>query len=290
MSPCKNEFHKAGQMVKRLLVGIAGTPSLPAKIECAIDIAKRHRAEISLVSVVDVDRLSRVGPVPLGAGAYAQNMRDSRIAKSHALDENAIGKFEEACRQADVPVRTIRREDQPLDVLAAVWRYHDLCLLGARGWFDYGVMPEPEDGLLNLIAKGVRPILTVSETPRTVRRVMIAFNGSLQSAKAMKRFIQMALWPDVKIHIVCVGEPETGESAAGLLEEAAAYCKMYGHDPSTEQADGDVQDALLGMAESAGADLIVLGSSYRKLLMRQRFGRNALGLIQRSDVPLFMSH
>jgi len=277
-------------MVKRLLVGIAGTPSLPAKIDCAIDIAKRHNAEISLVSVVDVDRLSRVGPVPIGAGAYAQNMRDNRIAKSHALDDNAIEKFEEACNQAGVTVRTIRREDQPLDALAAVWRYHDLCLLGARGWFDYGVMPEPENGLLNLIAKGVRPILTVSETPRPIRRAIIAYNGSLQSAKAMKRFVQMAMWSDMKIHIACVGETETGEPAARLLEEAAAYCKMYGHDPSTEQAEGDVQETLLGMVEDIGADIIVLGSSYRKLLLRQRFGRNALGLIKRSDVPLFMSH
>ena len=203
-------------MVKRVLVGIAGTPSLPAKIECAIDIAKRHNAELSLVSVVDVDRLSRVGPVPLGAGMYAQDMRKNRIAKSHALDEDAIEKFEAACKQAGVPVKTIRREDHPLDVLAAVWRYHDLCLLGARGWFDYGVMPEPENGLLDLIAKGVRPILTVSETPRQIRRAMIAYNGSLQSAKAMKRFLQMALWPDIKLHITCVGQPESGESAQSL--------------------------------------------------------------------------
>lgn len=277
-------------MVKRILVGVAGTPALPAKIAVSVGLAQEHKAEISAVSVVDVDRLSSLGPVPIGAAKYAQDLREQRIARSHKLDEMAIGKLEAACADADVPMRTIRAEGNPLEVLSSTWRYHDLCVLGVRGWFDYGVLPDAQDALLKLIAKGVRPILAVTDEAQPVRSAVIAYNGSPESAKAMKQFAQMSLWPGIEVQIVCVGSPKSDEPAETMLQEAADYCRLHGLKPSVVQMDGDVGDALLRAAVRAEAGVIVLGSSYRKILMRQRFGKNALRLIKTSAIPLFLSH
>jgi hypothetical protein len=36
--------------------------------------------------------------------------------------------------------------------------------------------------------------------------------------------------------------------------------------------------------------VIVLGSSYRRVLLSQRFGRNAINLIRAAELPLFLSH
>lgn len=277
-------------MIKRLLVGVAGTPAMPAKIRHTIDLAKLHGAEISVLSVVDVDRLSYLGPVPLGAGKYAQDMRKGRIARSHSLDENAIATFEAACEEAGVPVRVVRQESDPLEAVTSDWRYHDLCVLGARGWFDHGVVEDPQDALLKLIAGGVRPVLAVTDEIRPMRKALIAYNGSLESAKTMKQFLQMALWPDMEIHIVCVGKPKGGEDAKTLLEQAAAYCRLYGYEPALDHIEGEARDVLLSTAKTTEADVIVMGSSYRKMLMLKRFGKNALGLIKSSEVPLFLSH
>lgn len=277
-------------MIKRLLVGVAGTPALESKIAAGIGLARTHGAEISALSVVDVDRLSALGPVPLGAAKYAQDLRNQRIARSHKLDELAVGKLETACSEASVTLNVIRKEGDPLDVLAAAWRYHDLCVLGVRGWFDYGVVPDAQNALLKLIAKGVRPILAVTDEARPVRKALIAYNGSPESAKAMKQFAQMALWPAIDVHIVCVGAAKSEETPETVLEEAANYCRLYGLNPSVAQMDGDVGDALLRAAVRVGADVIVMGSSYRKILMRQRFGKNALRLIKTSGIPLFLSH
>lgn len=277
-------------MIKRLLVGVAGTPALPAKIRCTVDLAKLHGAEISILSVVDVERLSSLGPVPLGAGKYAQDMRKGRIARSHSLDETAIATFEAACEEAGVPVRVVRQETDPLEAVTSTWRYHDLCVLGARGWFDHAVVADPHDALLTLIAGGVRPVLAVTEEIRPMRKALIAYNGSLESAKTMKQFIQMALWPDMEIHIVCVGKPKSGEDVTTLFEQAAAYCRLYGHEPMTDNIEGEVRDVLHSYAKAMGADVIVMGSSYSKMLLLKRFGKNALGLIKSSEVPLFLSH
>lgn len=277
-------------MIKRILVGVAGTPAMPAKVKHTVDLAKLHGAEISILSVVDVARLSALGPVPLGAGKYAQDLREGRIARSHELDENAIAAFESACGEANVPVEVIRQEEDPIVAVTSAWRYHDLCILGARGWFDHGVVEDPQNALLKLITSGVRPVLAITENIRPIRKALIAYNGSLESAKTMKQFIQMALWPDLELHVVCAGKPKSGEDAKVVLEEAANYCRAYGHKPVVDHTEGDAQDVLLSYAKAMAADIIVLGSSYRKMLLQKRFGKNALGLIKNSEIPLFLSH
>ncbi len=277
-------------MIKRLLVGVAGTPALKAKIDYTLDLARRHSAEVGLLSVVDRDRLAAVGPVPIGAGKYAEDLRQGRIARSHEMDETALARFEAAAAEAQVPLTTLRSEGDPLEIIAAAWRYHDLCVLGLRGWFDHDVLPDPENVLQQLISRSVRPILAVPETSRPVKKVLIAYNGSLESAKTMKQLVQLAPWPNATLHLVCVGKSKSGEEVQTLLEEATTYCRLHGYETSSTTREGQASDALLQEAEASGADLIAMGSSHRKLLLSRRFGRNALALIKTADLPLFLSH
>jgi nucleotide-binding universal stress UspA family protein len=163
-------------------------------------------------------------------------------------------------------------------------------VLGARGWFDYDLLADPQDALLKVIATGVRPILAVTDDFRPIRKALIAYNGSLESAKTMKQFVQMSLWPEMELHILCVGKPKTQEEPQAMLDQAGAYCRLYGYEPTLARVDGNVQLAVLDHAAAIKADVIVLGSSYRKMLLLRRFGKNALGLIKMSEVPLFLSH
>ena len=70
-------------MIRRILVGVAGTPATEAKIACTVELAARHGATISALCVIDVAPLAKVGPVPLGVAHYARQMRDGRVAGIH---------------------------------------------------------------------------------------------------------------------------------------------------------------------------------------------------------------
>jgi nucleotide-binding universal stress UspA family protein len=145
---------------------------------------------------------------------------------------------------------------------------------------------------LRLIAQGMRPLLALPDTVRAVKRVLIAYNGSLESAKAMKQFLQAPLWQAAETHVVCMGAPKTGEDAGLLLAGAADYARDHGCEPhvSNPPCAAAPWQALLAHAAEISADLIVLGSSYRKVLLSQRFGRNAINLIRAAELPLFLSH
>jgi nucleotide-binding universal stress UspA family protein len=274
-------------MIKRILVALSGTPYTPSAIAHGVELAKAHDATLTGVTLVDVHRLEDVGPVPLGGGTAAHELAERRMRITEERVEEQIANFEMAGRATGIPCRVIRERGDPMQQLSACWRYHDLIVVGVRGLFEYGVVHNPDQRIVRLIAGGVRPILAVAESHRPVRRVLIAYNGSMESAKAMKRFVQMRLWPGVVLRIVCLDLPV--EEAESLLADAADYCSAHGFEPERASLSEAPVPGLLEHAREWGADLVVMGATGRSRLARLLLGETVLHTMQRADIPLYLA-
>lgn len=274
-------------MIKRILVALSGTPFTPSAVAHAIELARMHEAEVTGVTLEDFARLSHVGPIPIGGGAAAHELAEHRIHITEERIEHEITAFEAKCREAGTPHSVVRETGSTLEQFMGLWRYHDLTIIGLRGLFQYGVLENPDGQVSRLIAKGVRPIIAVAEEYRPIRRAMIAYNGSMESAKAMKRFVQMRLWPSTEIRIACFGFSD--RDADRVLSAASTYCQAHGHTPETASLPGDATDAMLLYAHECEVDLIVMGMTARSKLMKLILGDTALNAIQRSEVPLFLA-
>ncbi|MHC4108035.1 MAG: universal stress protein [Planctomycetota bacterium] len=274
-------------MVKRILVALSGTPFTKPAIEYALELAKLHDAEITGVTDVDLARLAQVGPVPIGGAAAAHELVEQRMALTQEHIEESIAAFEAACTKASVTHRIARETGDPFDQLISLWRYHDLTVAGLRGLFEYGVVHNPDDLLVRLISKGVRPILAVAMKHRPIRRVLAAYDGSMESAKALKRYVQTALWPQITLRIVCFDH--SPDEARPMLDDAADYCRAHGYEAETELAEGDARHTLLEYASGWNADLIVMGTSSRARILRHILGDTTVHAIRHAEVPLFLT-
>jgi nucleotide-binding universal stress UspA family protein len=275
--------------IKRILVGLGGAPSMDAEIRCAVELAKRHQAELTGVTIVDAERLRDVGPVPMGMGttALAEELREKRLATAEVKVQAAINQFAMACEAGGVSHGTHQETGDEFQLLAALSRYHDLVILGLHGIFEFGLVPEPHNSLARLVAAGVRPILSIGEQCREIGRVLISYSGSLESAKAMKRFIQMRLWPQATVRLVVFeGAHDDPER---LLDDAATYCRAHGFDPETDHVPQAPEKQLRVYADEWGADLIVAGNSVRSVWRREIFGDTALDLMRHSTKSLFLA-
>lgn len=164
-------------------------------------------------------------------------------------------------------------------------------LLGLQSWFKREVLEKPSDVLLKMLMKGVRPIIAFPEEVIGVRKVLIAYSGSPESAFAMKRFVHLAMWENMDIHLATFGK--SAILAEQLLTEAEAYCRDHGFDSKVEAVEGDggePGDAVEAHAEKLGADVIVLGSGYNSALFKSNFSSTTIQLIKNSPRALFMSH
>ncbi|MEM9657348.1 MAG: universal stress protein [Planctomycetota bacterium] len=274
-------------MLKRILVGLGDVDHTVAAVARGVELAKTHQAELTGVTLFDVDRLDHAEAVPIGAGVYAKELGESRIEQAREVISAAAAHFETACDEANVPHATVHETGNPMTAMISHARYHDVIITGVRGLFEHGVIEEPSDELAHLVHEGVRPLIAVTKRDRTVRKALIAYSGSMESAKTMKRFVQLRLWPDAELRVVTF-HPESG-SGQVRLEHAVDYCRAHGFEPSSECISAPPMETLLPYAEQWNADLIVLGNSAKNLLLRKILGDTALHAMRHSKQALFLA-
>lgn len=276
-------------MIKRILVGVGTSQTARSVAEHAVEIAKHFQAELMGVAVTDPLRLEWTGPRPIGMGveAVTAELREKRLQQATADVDAAKAVFADRCRQDGVPHGFSEQVGDPFEIVSQLVRYQDMCVFGLRGLFEHDVVPEPLDALERLVAGGVRPILAVGETYRPIRKVLVAYSGSLESAKTFKNFVLSGLYPDAAIRVVNFSA--NAASSLGLLDHAAAYFRSHGREVDTDHVAGDPQRELIAYANAWGADLIVAGNSAKNLLMRRLFGETALTLLRESSLPLYLS-
>lgn len=273
-------------MIKRILVGLGGTPFTPTAIRYAVELAQVQQAEVLGMTVIDRRRLAALTK----ASGTAQDAVQERIHldATQKAQEQAIADFETACANSGLQYTVAQESGDPFEKMISQARYHDLMIFGLRSLFDYDVVDTaPTDVLSRLVSRGVRPILAVSQEYRPVQRALLAYSGSMESAKAIRRFMQMQLWPELSVKVVTF--EHTPKSANGLLTDVASYCRSYGCDTEVEHVAGSARELLLQHATDWKADVIVVGNSVKRLWLKKLFGETAMHVIQNATVPLFLS-
>lgn len=275
-------------MIKRILVGLGGTPFTTVSTQCATKLASLHQAQTTGVTVVDMGKLGKMGPVPAGAGYYAQRMRERKEQVTREGIEQAIEAFKSSCSSQNVVCRRIEYEQKdPFTSMIAEARYNDLTIFGLRSVFDYGFVSDPDKAIIKLVTQGVRPILAVADTYRPIQKALIAYSGSMESAKALRHFLHLKPWPDVALHIVHF--KESRDSEPFLLENAADFCRAHGFEVQTDLLEGQAKSDLMPFARQIDADLVIMGNSVHKTLIKKFIGDTVLENIKSADRPLFLS-
>ncbi len=277
-------------MIRKLLLAIGGTPFSKAAVQHAVDISQGCGASITAVTVVDESRLDRVGPIPLGAGAAAAELRDHRREVTRERIDEAVDQLERACAEAGVSVDVHREQGNPFQLMVDYARYHDLAVFGLRSMFEYELLGDadvdPAQFLKDLIGGGVRPLLAVSDQYRPIRRALIAYSGSVQSAESMKQFVRFRAWSDAALRILVCEHLQ--EQAERMLADAADYCRAHGREPEIQYRPTDPKQGILAEAAEWNADLIVIGSSQRSWLASIFHETTMLHLIRNANCPLYV--
>ncbi len=270
-------------MIKRILVGLAGTTYTPVAIQRAVTLAQAHDAEVTGVTVLDRGRVRCEG---IGLVKTLNREEQKKIARSHI--EQSVHDLEAACQSASIKHRVVKESGDPFTAMIDLARYHDLMVFGLRSVLEYDFLTgDSESLLIRLVSAGVRPLIAVSENYRSISRVLIAYSGSMDSAKAMKRFVQMRLWPDAELRLFAFHP--SNDKAHELLVAAEEYCRAHGYRVTHDYNPGDPKVLLLAAANLWQADMIVMGDSARSVLVRQTLGDTLFETLRISTLPMFLA-
>lgn len=279
-------------MIKRILMVLSDADSASAEIQHGVELARYHGAELTAVTLVDMN--PRQQAMPVGAAGKVSRVSASGWAREMAAEQaetvreqakNSLQLLRKSCEDRDVLYRTESIVGDAFEFFISKSRYYDLFLCGSR-IVEHSILDSSGDALVRLVNNGVRPIISVPTEFRPLRRVMIAYSGSVDSAKTMKLFIQSQLLPVLSLKIVTFDQQEA--AARQLLAEAGDYCKAHGYHAEVATLPGMARDELLKHAEDWAADLIVLGNSDRSALTRLFFGDPSLSTIRDAHCALYL--
>ena len=110
--------------------------------EVVLTVLRPSRARRSGIVTVplDVPRLCNVGPVPIGAGWHAQQMRERRIRLARQAAADVIEQFEEMARRSGVRWVVRLEEGRPAKILSRLSQSACTLAVAPVGWFDQGVL------------------------------------------------------------------------------------------------------------------------------------------------------
>ncbi|HUE70630.1 MAG TPA: universal stress protein [Pirellulaceae bacterium] len=272
-------------MVRSILIGISGTRCSQSAAAYALELAKKHRASLLGVAVVDVSSLCPLESVPLSAGAYKYQRDEAVLTAARQALSQSLVEFTQQATAAGVTSRTMQLDGNPAEVLVAESQRTDLIVVGKRCAPDEDF--EQTSGTARAVLyQAARPILCVPQDPAGGNAVLVAYDGSLQSAKTLQLFVASGLAAEREIHLLTIAD-----DAAPIAQRGIEF--LHAHDLRVNahlEAGNHPARQILETASRLNAGLIVMGAYGQPRLREFMFGSVTKAILRESRIPLFLYH
>lgn len=167
--------------------------------------------------------------------------------------------------------------------------FYDLVMIGMRTYYHFGA-DSPGDSLEKIIDYSITPIYALPEHvsfPGNDKiRVLMAFNGSLPSARALHRLAQIA-FPETTEVTVLMSDPDR-ETSRYYLDQAEAYLNAYSTTKVTKEWTARNIIEAVKAQYLDWPDVIVLGAHCKKTIVEFMIGSLTKYLIDEGKKPLII--
>jgi nucleotide-binding universal stress UspA family protein len=277
-------------MYKHLVVHVDGGERSIERLELAIRLAKRWGARLS--------GLFAEGQT--WGTSLSRSTRTPRQPYSTSI-KVASARFQERVRQAGIDSEwwyVADREIEVAGVAARFCRYADLAILGQP---DLSENRAPPDLAAQVLLESGRPVLivpSVGHYPDTGRRVLVAWNGSRESSRALNDAIPLireadkVLVVDLKTRRTARKDERHQTSVLRHLQshgiEAERERTLVADDPS-DKTGIDVLNTVLNRTSDFGADLVVMGARGKHGVPFPKPGRATRKSLESMIAPVLLS-
>jgi nucleotide-binding universal stress UspA family protein len=252
-------------MIKSILIPLDPSPYTDNAIKIGSAVAKMYDAHLTGLVVLDIEGIEKqIGPVPLGASYYAEHLEEKH--KKHAQEriDKLVDNFEKKCKEAGVNYSVARNQGSPSERILHESIYYDMVITGLRTYYNFETSDKPGDSLDKILSESITPVYGVPEvlqlpdTNKEKIKVLIPFNASPASARAMQRMCQL-MAPDMAEPRLLMSHDDE-EIARASLENAKRYIELHGFENVvTYYTDQNIIDACK-IDHLDWADVVVVGA------------------------------
>lgn len=274
-------------MTASVLVGLDPTTPMGAVADVALRLGRALGASLTAVTMEEeVVGSSEAGPV--GGTAFKQ-ARDSRLAEEarRRIRETA-DRLRSAGGQAGLTVEIVDGHHEPMEALFAQLHRHDMVVLGREPHLPKGTWWRHRR-LHQTLERSPRPVISVPDAPRPGRGLIVAYDGSLQAARALEALVTCGLACLGPARVLSIGP---GDAAADQVAVAAAYLSRHGFavDPVSIAHDGFPADLIVDQIDRHAPALVAMGAYGRPTILELFLGSVTEEVVDRSAAPVLLTH
>jgi nucleotide-binding universal stress UspA family protein len=186
-----------------------------------------------------------------------------------------------------VPNPTSRqRHGELVDTLLEFQSDIRLLVMGRQGEHGDSAGEHIGSHLENVVRTLHRPILVVPADYSEPKRILVAFDGSATTRKAVEMVAASPLFRSLPCHVVMVGADKA--EAHEQLEWARATLAKAGFEVTASLRSGQVEEVLCAYRNEHQIDLIVMGAYGHSKIREFLVGSTTTKLIRQAKIPLLL--
>ena len=285
--------------MKHLLLELDDSPDADSSRDVAIELARAHEGFVTglYVHITRTPRLPYTTATMISAQMSSELNRAARtdVEDQQRIQDETIDRFMRAAAAAGVAadhhVELVGEGGTPTPHLVRYGRTADAIVIGRKS--DADGDPANLDVVHDVLFGAGVPVIVVPSKlmDGAGRRVLIAWNGSRESARAVKDALPF-LEKAERVTVLCVGQTRAGANIRPG-EEVTRYLGYHGIEASLDNIDEGsmtVGDAILMHQGDIGADMLVMGGYGHSRLREFVLGGVTKRILERCPTPVLMSH
>jgi nucleotide-binding universal stress UspA family protein len=278
-------------MYQNILLCTDGSPAADVATDYAIWFGKKLNARLRALYVTDIRLLE--GPWisdlsgAIGAQPYSALLPQlQQIQREKAV--TVLAAVEKRCRDGSVACETAYDTGSLTQVILDNEVKADMIVLGQRGEHAAWLAGALGSSVERVVRASVKPCLITPDKFHQIRHMLIAYDGSAESSKALRAGVALAPVLGAKMTITMVAAHGAEDAAFEALHKAKQQALEAGVTAHAEPLRGDPEIQILELKESVGADLIIMGAYGHTRIREFILGSTTSHVLRKSDVPVLL--
>lgn len=276
-------------MLRSILVGLDGSANGDSALELAVIWAGRYDTMLVGMTCVDEPGLHGVEEA-LAGEAYFEPLNASLLAEAGTRVDGILSRAAIRCAGAGVAFKPLADVGPPFAAILEEAQRFDLIMIGQQTHFQFGRESEPDVTLSRVLADSPRPVVVVPRRAGDGDSVIVAYDGSLQAARALFAYEATGLGRGRETRVVSVAAVR--KDAARRADRAVEYLKSHGLDAVSAPMDTrrSPAEVLLGTIRADNPGLVVMGAYGQPALREFFLGSTTRTLLDQCPTPMFLFH
>ena len=285
-------------MYKSMLIAMDESEASKTALNIGLELAKFSDAKVKGLYVEDVMRLLEWQPTELigaaiGSGTSVPSSRPTveqvEVEKEFIKECNNLERlFNDKCKEKSIYSTFIKKRGKVDNVIIDETKTTDILVIGRRGETYPEESNEPGPVTENILRATTRPVFVVPPGVSLGSNILIAYDGSNSSQRALSAGANLAKLMNSNVRVVSVADDI--DTAEKPLNEAKEYLSAY-RISSTFIIEFGVSKPWKGIMQQAAnfkAGLIVLGAFGENKLLEMIFGSTTKEVLTQAKCPILL--